>query len=66
MKAHCFGPVLRKAKGRNLLAITLANLWPAIPYVTLAKKRAAVEHLVFSSLCRGHRQTGQGSKALIS
>lgn len=60
------GPVLRKAKGRNFFAIALADPWSAITSVTLAKRRAAVEHLVFSSLCRGHRQTGQGSKALIS
>ena len=56
------GPVLRKAKGRNLLAVAFADPWPEIPYAAVAKRRAAVEHLVFSSLCRGHRQTGRGAR----
>lgn len=61
-----FGPVLRNANDRNLFVIALADPWQAIPYVTLAKSGVAVEHLVFSGLCGGHRQTGPGSKALIS
>lgn len=35
------GPVLRKAKGRNLLAVAFADPWPEIPYAAVAKRRAA-------------------------